>query len=315
MLPFILRKAVHMAVVLLAVSVLVFIIFIKLPGGSPEARLAGKNASPELISAIRHDFGFDRSAPSQYGQLMGQLASGDLTSFTTGQNVREELLRRLPVTASMVIGAAILWLGFGIAFGVLSAMYAGRWPDRLLTILALVGVSLPVFWVGLVLLYYLTYKVRLFPPGGYVPPGESLVQWIYHLVLPCTTLAVLFIGFYTRLLRANILDTREEDYVRTAKAKGLGRRRVMIRHVLRNALIPVITLFGLDFGAAFGGGAILTESVFNIPGVGQYAAQSIGALDIPPIMGTVLYSAFFIVLLSVIVDVAYARLDPRIRLR
>jgi peptide/nickel transport system permease protein len=229
--------------------------------------------------------------------------------------VREELIRGIPATASLVIGGAIIWLFFGILFGVLSAVYAGRIPDRVLTILGLIGISLPVFWVGAMLLYYLTYKVSLFPAGGYVPLSEDPSGWFSHMILPWFTISLVFIGFYSRLLRSNMLDVMNEDYVRTARAKGLSERQVLGRHVMRNALIPIVTLFGLDFGAAIGGGAILTETVVGLQGIGQYVAESIGGLDLPPILGTTLYAAFLIVLLSAIVDIVYARLDPRVRLQ
>jgi peptide/nickel transport system permease protein len=227
--------------------------------------------------------------------------------------VREEIVRGIPATASLVIGAAVIWLFFGVLFGVLSAVYQGRWVDRALNVFALVGISMPVFWVGLMLLYYLTYKVELFPAGEYVGLREDPVGWLSHLVLPWFALSILFIGFYSRLLRSNVLDVANDDYIRTARAKGLSERRILVRHTLRNALIPIVTLFGLDFGAAFGGGAILTESVFGLQGVGQYAANSIGSLDLPPILGVVLYGGFLIVLLSAVVDILYAYLDPRIR--
>jgi peptide/nickel transport system permease protein len=245
---------------------------------------------------------------------MKKTATGELVSYSNQTNVREEIVRGLPATASLVIGAAVIWVFFGVLFGVLSALYAGRWPDRVLTILAMIGISVPVFWVGALLLYYLTSKLTLFPPGGYVSLTEDPVEWLKHLILPWFSLSILFIGFYSRLLRSNVLDTMNEDYVRTARAKGLSERRVLVRHVLRNALIPIVTLFGLDVGAAIGGGAILTESVFSLQGVGQYAADSVASLDLPPVMGTTLFAAFFIVLFSALVDIGYAFLDPRIRL-
>jgi peptide/nickel transport system permease protein len=186
--------------------------------------------------------------------------------------------------------------------------------DRALTILALIGISMPVFWLAAILLYYLSFKVQLFPTGGYVPLTEDPTDWLYHLILPWFTLAVLFIGFYSRVLRSNMLDVMNEDYVRTARAKGLSERQVRVRHVLRNSLIPIITLFGLDFGAVVGGGAILTETVYNINGVGLYAGQAIGSLDLPPLMAVTMFGAFFIVLFNTIVDIVYAYLDPRIRL-
>ena len=194
-------------------------------------------------------------------------------------------------------------------------MRAGKFADRFLTIIALIGISMPVFWLGALASYYLGFKWGIFPNGGYVEFGDDPVQWAYHLILPWTVLAVLFIGVYSRILRGNVLDTMNEDFVRTARAKGLSERQIMLRHVLRNSLIPVVTLWGLDFGAVIGGGAILTESVFDLQGVGQYAADSINQLDVPPVLAVTMFGAFFIVLLNTIVDIGYAYLDPRIRLQ
>jgi peptide/nickel transport system permease protein len=197
--------------------------------------------------------------------------------------------------------------------GVISAVRAGRWSDRLITVLALIGISMPVFWLGIVCRYYLAERGSAFPDGEYVALSTNPLQWVYHLVLPWLVLAVLFIGFYGRVLRGNILDTINEDYVRTAKAKGLSWSRILRKHVLRTSLIPIVTLFGLDFASVIGGGAILTESVFDLHGVGQYAKDSINNFDLPPIMGVTMYGAFFIVFFSVVVDLFYAYLDPRIR--
>jgi peptide/nickel transport system permease protein len=318
MLRFTVRRLLNMIFVLWAVSVLTFLIFMVMPGGGDEQaalRIAGRNANEAQIQTVKKEWGLDDPFYVQYADMMKKVFNGDLVSYVNQQNVREEIIRGLPATMSLVIGAGLIWLFFGILFGVLSAVYAGRFTDRALNVLALIGISLPVFWVGLVLLYYLTDRVQLFPPGGYTKLGEDPVDWAYHLILPWFALSILFIGFYSRVLRSNILDIENEDYVRTAKAKGLSERRVLIRHTLRNALIPIVPLFGLDFGAALGGGAILTESVFGLQGVGQYASDSIGRLDLPPIMGVVLFGAFFIVLLNAIVDIMYAFLDPRIRLQ
>ena len=208
--------------------------------------------------------------------MMKRTVNGDLISYSDQRNVREEIIKGIPATASLVIGAGIIWLFTGILFGVLSALYAGKFVDRGLTALAMIGISMPVFWLGLVALYYLTYKIELFPPGGYTPLTEDPVDWVWHLLLPWLVLSVLFIGFYSRVMRSNILDVENEDYVRTARAKGLSERHVLTRHTLRNAMIPIVTLFGLDFAVVFGGGAILTESVFGLQGVGQYTAESIG---------------------------------------
>lgn len=311
---FVTRRLAHMAFVMLAISILTFVIFNVIPSGDPALRIAGRNANEVVREQVREDYGFNEPVYVQYWEMMKKTANGDLISYSDQRNVREEILKGIPVTASLVIGAGIIWLGLGVLFGVLSALYAGKLLDRALTILAMVGISLPVFWLALVALYYLTYKIEIFPPGGYVPLTESPADWAWHLLLPWMVLSVLFIGFYSRLMRSNILDVENEDYVRTARAKGLSERRILVRHTLRNALIPVITLFGLDFGMTFGGGAILTESIFGLQGVGQYTYESIGDLDVPPVMGVVLYGAFFIVLLNTIVDILYAYLDPRIRL-
>ena len=318
MLRFTVRRLLNMIFVLWAVSVLTFLIFMVMPGGGENQaalRIAGRNANAAQIQTVKKQWGLDDPFYVQYAEMMKKVFTGDLISYVNQQNVTDEIKRGIPRTMSLVIGAGLIWLFFGILFGVLSAVYAGRFTDRALNVLALIGISLPVFWVGLVLLYYLTDRVQLFPPGGYTELGDDPVDWAYHLILPWFALSILFIGFYSRVLRSNILDIENEDYVRTAKAKGLSERRVLIRHTLRNALIPIITLFGLDFGAALGGGAILTESVFGLQGVGQYASESIGRLDLPPIMGVVLFGAFFIVLLNAIVDIMYAFLDPRIRLQ
>src|SRR6266545_4525195 len=300
MLTFIARRVLGMVLVLVAVSFLVFVIFIVVPGGDPATRIAGKNANDQLIENIRHTWGFDRPFYTQYWIMMKKTFSGDLVSYTNQTNVVQQIKEGLPATFSLAIGAAVT---------------AGRWSDRLVTIVALVGISMPVFWLGIIVRYYLAEGglMTFFPDGEYVSLTTNPAQWLWHLLLPWTVLAVLFIGFYGRVLRSNILDTINEDYVRTARAKGIDPRRVLFKHVLRNSLIPIVTLFGLDFAGVLGGGAILTETVFDLHGVGQYAAQSIGSFDLPPIMGVTLYGAFFIVLFNAIVDFLYAYLDPRIR--
>ena len=315
MAAFLIRRLIGAALVCLAVTFIVFVIFIVIPGGDPAQRIGGKNATPQLIENIRHTWGFDKPFYVQYWRLMKKMFSGSLVSYTSQQNVVQQIWQGIPATFSLTIGAGIIWLSFGILVGVISAVTAGRLSDRLITVLALIGISMPVFWLGIICRYYLAEGgwISLFPDGEYVGITQNPLQWLWHLFLPWVVLAVLFIGFYGRVLRGNILDTINEDYVRTAKAKGLSPRRIMRRHVLRTSLIPVITLFGLDFASVLGGGAILTETVFDLHGVGQYAAQNIASLDVPPIMGVTLFGAFFIVVFSVIVDVFYAYLDPRIR--
>ena len=315
MLTFFARRVMGAILVCVAVTFIVFVIFIVVPGGDPAQRIGGKNATPQLIVNIRHTWGFDRPFYYQYWVLLKKMFSGDLVSYTSQQNVISQIVQGMPATFSLTIGAGIIWLFFGILVGVISAVSAGRLSDRLITVFALIGISMPVFWLGIICRYYLAEGgiATIFPDGEYIGLSQNPFQWFWHLFLPWIVLAVLFIGFYGRVLRGNILDTINEDYVRTAKAKGLSPRRILRKHVLRTSLIPVITLFGLDFASVLGGGAILTETVFDLHGVGQYAAQSINNFDLPPIMGVTLYGAFFITIFSVLVDLFYAYLDPRIR--
>jgi len=245
--------------------------------------------------------------------MMKKALNGDLVSYTNQTNVVEQIKEGIPATFSLAIGAGLIWLTLGVLTGVIAAVTAGRLTDRVVTIIALIGISMPVFWLGIISRYFLAEKNQIFPDGGYIPITQNPLEWGWHLILPWFVLAVLFIGFYGRVMRGNILDTIHEDYVRTARAKGVAPNTVMRKHVLRNSLIPIVTLFGLDFAAVLGGAAILTEYVFDLHGVGQYAAQSVRNFDLPPIMGVTLYGAFFIVFFSAIVDLVYAFLDPRIR--
>jgi peptide/nickel transport system permease protein len=312
---FVVRRIVGMIVVMFAVSVLTFLIFNVIPNGDPADRMAGKNSTPVQIAAIEKEWGFDKPIYTQYATTMEKVFTGDLISYANQTNVVEEIRRGIPRTLALAIGAALLWFAMGVALGLYTAIRAGRFTDTLVTVLALIGVSMPVFWLGALASYYLGFKLGLFPNGGYAEIGrEGLWEWVRHMILPWCVLATLFVGVYSRVLRSNVLDTINDDYVRTARAKGLSERRVMIHHVLRNSLIPIVTLWGLDFGAVLGGGAILTETVFDLQGVGQYFAESIGQLDVPPVLAVTIFGAFFIVLLNTLVDIVYAALDPRIRL-
>jgi peptide/nickel transport system permease protein len=311
--PFALRRIAEMILTLFWVSVLVFLIYFVIPGGDPAVRIAGRTATAQNIQNIRQNLHLNDHLWTQWYYMMKSLFQGALVSYSDQTNVVQQIKLGLPATFSLVIGGAIIWLFFGILVGTISAVTAGRLSDRLITVLALIGISMPVFWVGIIFRYVLAEQRSLFPDGGYVALTSNPGEWLYHLILPWFTLAILFIGFYGRVLRSNILDTMNEDYVRTARAKGLSRRRVLIKHILRNSLIPVITLFGLDFGAALGGAAILTETVYNLHGVGQYAATAVTGLDLPPLIAVTMYGAFFIVAFTTLVDLAYAVLDPRIR--
>jgi peptide/nickel transport system permease protein len=313
MLRFVVRRLVGMVLVLFAVSVLVFLIFNVIPNSDPAERMAGKNATPQLIASITEEWGFDEGWPQQYATMMKKVFSGDLISYEGREDVDERIVEGVPATFSLCIGAAAIWMFFGILFGYLSAVRAGGRLDTSLTVLAVTGISMPVFWLAAIFLNYLTYKTSIFPSGGYVEFTDNPLEWANHLILPWVTLAILYAGFYSRVLRSNMLDVMNEDYVRTARAKGLSERRVMSRHVLRNSLIPIVTLFGLDFGALLGG-AILIEAIFNLNGIGQYGFEALEHLDLPPIMAITLFGAFFIVLFNALVDIAYAYLDPRIRL-
>jgi peptide/nickel transport system permease protein len=310
---FVIRRLAGMVAVLFAVSVITFLVFNVIPNSDPAERMAGKVATPTLIANINEEWGFEDSLPQQYVTMMRKVFSGDLESYFGRENVDERIVEGIPATFSLCIGAAVIWMFFGILFGYLSAVRAGGLLDRALTIVAVTGISIPVFWLAAILLNYLTYQSEIFPSAGYVELAEDPLDWAYHLVLPWLTLAIVYVGIYSRVLRSNMLDAMNEDYVRTARAKGLSERRVMTRHVLRNSLIPIITLFGLDVGALLGG-AIVVEAIFSLNGIGQYAYESLINTDLPPIMAVVLFGAFFVVLFNALVDITYAWLDPRIRL-
>jgi len=314
MIRFALRRLFSCIALLFAISVLTFLIFVAMPNSNPALRLAGRTATQVQINAVEREWGFNKPIYVQYYKTMEKIFSGTVISYTQGINVDSQILSDLPPTLSLAIGAGIIWFLFGVLFGVLAAVRAGRLLDRALTVLSLIGVSTPVFFLGAMLLFYLGFKAGLFPLGDYVSITTNPVQWLYHMILPWFTLSAVFIGVYSRVLRSTILDMVNDDFVRTARAKGLTERQVMIRHVLRNSLIPIVSLWGLDFASVIGGGAILTESVFNLQGVGQYAAQSVERLDVPPVLVITMFGAFFVVLLGAIVDIVHAWIDPRVRL-
>jgi peptide/nickel transport system permease protein len=317
---FVVRRVIGLVAVLFAISVMTFLIFFATPGVDPSRQLAGRNPTPETVAAIKHEFGLDRPLPVRYALMMKRLfISRDLVSYgNQALKVVPAITSAAPVTFSLVLGAAVLWVVGAIVVGLLMVTFRGTFIDPLLMILALIGISMPVFWLGEVA--NLITQDRLHgsvfswvPPLGYTPLTQNPWQWFLHLLIPWLTLSVLYIGFYARVLRANLLEVQSEDYVRTARAKGLSPRRVLLRHMLRTSLITFVSLFGLDFGVLVGGGALLTEVVFGLPGVGLLTFRSLVALDLPVIMATVLYGAFFITIMSALVDILYARLDPRIR--
>ena len=313
---FALRRLAGMVAVLFAISVVVFLIYNVIPNSDPAARMAGEKAADDkqLIANINEEWGFDESLPAQYGSMMKKVFTGDLVSYQKHTDVDEEIINGLPATLSLCIGAAVIWMSFGDPLRLPLGDQA-RWDQGPAADGARPGRGLDAgLLAGRVLLIYLTFKVELFPASEYVPLTEEPFEWATHLILPWFTLAFLSIGFYSRVLRSNMLDTMNEDWVRTARAKGLSERQVRVRHVLRNSLIPIVTLFGLDFGAMIAGGAILTEFVYGLGGVGQYAAEAVKTQDLPPLMAVTLFGAFFIVLFNALVDIAYAKLDPRVQL-
>jgi len=303
------------------ITVLVFLIFFKIPGVDPARAIAGRNPSPQIMAEIRHQFGLDRPFPVQYGLMMKDLfITRDLVSYSNqGQKVVPEIVAATPATLSLVFGAAVIWVVMAIVMGVAAAVFRGTVWDPLLMIVALIGISMPVFWVGEVAnlitqsRLHDTFLFSWVPPLGYTPLTQDPVGWFKGLLIPWVTLSILYIGLYARVLRANLIEVESEDYVRTARAKGLTERRVLLRHTLRNSMITFTSLFGLDFGVLVAGGALLTEVVFAIHGVGYLTYQSLTNLDLPTIMATVVYGAFFIVLANMLVDIGYAWLDPRVR--
>ncbi len=321
MIAFALRRLGATVMVMFGLSVIVFLIFFATPGVDPTRQLAGKNPNPATAAAIRHDFGLDRPLPEQYLLLMKHLViNRDLQSYSNrGVRVIPEILSAAPVTLSLVLGAAVVWIVVSVALGVAAAVLRGSFWDKALMALALIGISMPVFWLGEVANLFTQDRWHSFflfswiPPLGYTSIGTDPVLWMRHLVVPWLVLATLYVGLYARILRAAVIDAETQDFVRTARSKGISERRVLIRHVLRNSMIGFVSIFGLDFGALVGGGALLVEVVFGLPGIGELTYQSLQGLDLPVIMATVLYGGFFIVVVNALVDVVYARLDPRIR--
>ncbi|HWB65498.1 MAG TPA: ABC transporter permease [Mycobacteriales bacterium] len=316
---FLIRRIALAILVMWIISVIVFVLFFL---GDPHvvaARLAGKNATPQAVAAVYRSLGFDHSAVWQYGHFLDRLIHGDLgNSYFTGQTVNSLLKQDLPPTLSLAIGASFLWLGFGVLNGVVAAVRPRTIADRGMTFFALFFYSMPTFLLGVVLLdvffYELTvHGLRWFPPGGYVPLTQNPLEWAHHLILPWITLALVLAASYTRLTRASMLDVLGEDYIRTARAKGLSESRVVFRHGLRSALTPILTQFGIDL-ATLVGGVVVTETVFALGGVGQLALNSVVNQDLPVIIGTVLFASFVVVVVNIIVDIMYAVLDPRVRL-
>jgi peptide/nickel transport system permease protein len=302
MAAFLVRRTLQLILVMFVISAVVFLIFFHTPGIDPTRQIAGRNPSAQAVKEIRHQFGLDRPLPVQYVLMMKKIfITRDLVSYSNqGQKIVPEIVQAAPATLSLVIGGAIIWVVMAIAMGLAAAVYKGTVIDPLLMILALIGISMPVFWVGEVAnlitqsRWHDTFLFHWVPALGYTPLTQDPLLWFKGLIIPWITLSILYTGLYARVLRANLIEIQTEDYIRTARAKGLSERRVLFRHTLRTSMITFISLFGLDF-------------------VGYLTYQSLGNLDLPTIMATVVYGSFFIVFANAIVDIAYAWLDPRIR--
>jgi peptide/nickel transport system permease protein len=322
MAAYIVRRLIWVVFLLFVVTLITFIVFTVLPAADPAVLRAGRQPSPELVESIRKQFGLADPAPVQFVRYIGDIlpfVGHDGVNFgysyQSNQAVLPQILDRLPATMFLTAGAVVIWLCIGIPVGMISAIKTGTLLDRVTMGLALVFISAPVYFFGLVALYLFDDSIgiwHVFPGSGAYQDATDVVGKAEALIMPWFVLAAAFAAIYARFLRGNLIDTMQEDYIRTARAKGLSERRVIFRHGVRSAVTPIVTLLGLDIGILLGG-AILTETVFNIQGIGRFAYDAIVRFDLPQIQGTVLFGAFFIVIMSLVVDILYAFIDPRVR--
>jgi peptide/nickel transport system permease protein len=322
---YLIRRTLFAVLVLVIISFLTFVIFVKLPVGDPARRAVGRGATEQTLAAAREQMGLDKPFFVQYARFAKGLVPvfwGEhpmwldedvYYSWSNRQSVKTEIREAFPYTAWLTLGSAVLWLLIGIPIGIVSALRRRTWVDRAGMVFALVFVSAPVFWVGLVFIYVFYYKLRWAPPIGTLP-GQSAIDMVIHgqYILPWVTLALTSAALYARIVRGDMLDTMSQDYIRTARAKGLSERRVTFRHGLRACLTPVVTILGLDIAGLLGG-AIITEQVFAINGLGKYTIEAIQRTDFPVIMGVTIVASMFIVVANLVVDIIYAGLDPRVR--
>ena len=321
MIQYLIRRVLFLILVLFIVSFLTFVILLKLPPGDPARRAAGRQTTEENIATARRNLGLDKPWYIQYGRFAkglvpwpGWWMNPDVYfSYNNFVPVWEEMKRRLPVTIALAVGAAAVWLVIGLPIGIVSATRPRSLTDRAGMLFALIGVSAPVFWLGYLFLFVFWYKLGWFPGSG-LPIGQSVLVAVMQgrFVLPWVVLSLTFAAFYARMVRSNLIETMSEDFIRTARAKGLSERRVVYRHGLRAALTPVVTMFGLDLGLLLGG-AVITETVFALPGLGAYVIDALTGNDFPAVMGVTVFAAFFIVVANLVVDIVYAVLDPRVR--
>jgi peptide/nickel transport system permease protein len=311
---FLIKRGLFGLLTIFAVSMFTYIMLVIVPGGDPARRFAGKSPTPELIHTINVQYGFDKPFPMNYLKMMEQIVTGQIVSRNTGANVVQQALHAIPVTASLAVVAMVMWLAVGVSFGIVGATRPGTMWDRGLMIASRVGISMPAAWLALIMLKKFTIDVPIFPPGDYQTIQQGgIFGWLYHLVLPAATLAVLSAGVYARMTRSSVRQSLREEYIKTATAKGLPKNHVFVHHVLRTALIPIIVMLGLDFGALLGG-AIFTESVFGLPGLGSVLMVGIQTLDPAIILPCTIIAGVFVIAANIAVDIAQAMIDPRVRL-
>jgi peptide/nickel transport system permease protein len=316
---YIVRRLMWVVVVVLIITAFTFFIFFVMPPTDPAVQFAGKNPTPEQIAEVRRQFGLDKPVWQQYTLFLKNVFTGDEYgwpglgfSFVTRSPVKDQLFDRIWVTVSLALGAAVVWLAIGIPIGIISAIKRRSLIDRSSMMLALFFVSAPVFWLGLMALWLFWYKLHISPGTGYVPITQSFGGWLSHMIMPWVVLALLYAAFYARMTRGNLIETMGQDYIRTARVKGLSESRVILKHGVRASLTPVVTLIGLDLGALLGG-AVITETVFNLQGIGQWAVNSTFQGDLPAVLAVTVVVALAVTLMNLIVDVVYAYLDPRVR--
>ena len=320
MLTYLIRRLLWLVVTLLVITAITFVIYFVLPPVSPAVLFAGKEATPAVIATVQRELGLNHPVWIQYLLFLKHLVLGDQFgwpglgfSFVNKSPVRTLIAGRIAVTASLAIGAAIIWLAMGVTIGVISAVRQRSVWDRLSLGFAIFFVSAPVFWLGLVLLYVFWYKLGIAAGTGNFPIGQyGLWTWLNHMIMPWLTLALLYAGWYARMTRGAVLDTLAQDYVRTARAKGLREARILLRHVLRACITPILTMFGLDL-AALVSGTVIVEVVFNLNGLGQWVVQSVESDDIPSVLAVTVLAALAVMVANLIVDILYAYVDPRIR--
>jgi peptide/nickel transport system permease protein len=317
---YIVRRLIWVVFVLLVITFISYMIFFVMPSTDPAVIFAGRQPTPELVAEVEHQFGLDHPWPVQYALFVKRIFLGDQYgwpglgfSFNTRSPLKPIIFSRLLVTMQLALGAAAVWLLIGIPIGILSALKPRSVFDRLAMGFALFGVSAPVFFLGPLFLYLFWFKLGIAPGSGYYAIGQYGVgPWFSHFIMPWIVLALLYAAFYARMTRANLIETMGQDYIRTARAKGLSERTVVLKHGLRASLTPVVTMFGLDVGGLLGG-AFITETVFNLPGLGAYAIKSVGSGDLYAILDITIIAGFFITFMNLVVDVLYAFLDPRVR--